>query len=63
MPESWARGTRVEVRCEEGRLPKPLLAQGVIAWRRGDRAGIRFTELDPTATPTVAGYVATRGRR
>jgi hypothetical protein len=63
VPAAWAPGTRVEVRCEGGLLPEPLLAEGVIVWRRGDEAGISFTEVDPGATPVVADYVATRGRR
>jgi hypothetical protein len=63
VPAAWAPGTRVEVRCEGGLLPTPLLAEGVIVWRRGDEAGISFTEVDPGAAPVVADYVATRGRR
>ena len=60
VPPSWASGTRVEIRCEGGLLPSPLLAEGVIAWRRGDEAGITFTGLDPEAAPTIAHYVARR---
>ncbi len=60
VPPSWAPGTRVEIRCEGGLLPSPLLAEGVIAWRRGDEAGITFTGLDPEAAPTIAEYVARR---
>ena len=63
VPAAWAPGTRVEVRCEGGRLPKPLFAEGVIAWRRGDEAGISFAALDPETVPTVVEYVAARGRR
>jgi class 3 adenylate cyclase len=63
VPDAWAAGTRVEVRCEGGLLPKPMLAEGVIAWRRGDEAGITFAGLDPETAPTVADYVAARGRR
>ena len=63
VPVAWAPGTRVEIRCEGGRLPKPLLAEGVIAWRRDDEAGISFAGLDPEAAPTVAQYVAARPRR
>jgi hypothetical protein len=53
-------GTRVQIRCEGGLLPGPLLAEGVIAWRRWDEAGIAFTRLDPEAAATVAEYVARR---
>jgi hypothetical protein len=63
VPVAWAPGTRVEVRCEGGLLPKPLLAEGVIAWRRGNEAGITFAGLDPETAPTVAEYVAARRRR
>jgi class 3 adenylate cyclase len=63
VPAAWAPGTRVEIRCEGGLLPTPLLAEGVIAWRRGTEAGISFTELDPETMPTVAAYVAARGPR
>jgi class 3 adenylate cyclase len=63
VPTAWTPGTRVEIRCEGGLLPRPLLAEGVIAWRRGDEAGISFAALDPETAPTVAEYVTTRGRR
>jgi adenylate cyclase len=63
VPESWAPGTRVEVRCEGGLLPSPLLAEAVIVWRRGDEAGISFTGLEPGTAPAVAEYVARRPRR
>ena len=62
VPASWEPGTKVEVRCEGGMLPKPLTAEGVIAWRRDSLAGVKFTGLGPDAAPTVADYVATRGR-
>jgi PilZ domain len=63
VPQTWQAGTRVEIRCEGGLLPRPLLTEGVIAWRRGDEAGITFVALDPDAAPTVAEYVARRRRR
>jgi adenylate cyclase len=63
VPPTWEPGTRVEIRCEGGLLPRPLLTEGVIAWRRGDEAGITFVALDPDAAPTVAEYVARRRRR
>jgi adenylate cyclase len=62
VPEAWEPNTKVEVRCEGGLLPKPLTAQGVIAWRRDGLAGIKFTELDADAAPAVADYVSSRGR-
>ena len=63
VPASWAPGTRVEIRCEGGLLPEALLAEGVVAWRRGNEAGISFAGLDPGTAPTVAEYVAARSRR
>jgi adenylate cyclase len=60
VPAGWAPGTRVGIRCEGGRLPAPLRAEGVIAWRRGEEAGISFTELDPDAAAGIADYVARR---
>jgi class 3 adenylate cyclase len=63
VPAAWGVGTRVEIRCEGGLLPNSLLAEGVIAWRRADEAGISFVGLDGEAAPTVAEYVATRDRR
>jgi adenylate cyclase len=63
VPASWPVGTRVEIRCEGGLLPRPLLTEGTIAWRREDEAGISFAPLDPDAGPTVAEYVARRKRR
>jgi len=51
------------LRCEGGLLPKALLAEGVIAWRRGDEAGVSFAGLDPETAPTVTDYVAARQAR
>lgn len=62
VPTAWVPGTRVEIRCEGGLLPRPLLAEGVIAWRRADEAGISFDALDPETAPTVVEYVAARHR-
>jgi adenylate cyclase len=61
VPGSWATGMRVEIRCEGGLLPAPLLAEGVIAWRRGDEVGVTFAALEPDAAATVAEYVARTG--
>jgi adenylate cyclase len=61
VPGSWATGMRVEIRCEGGLLPAPLLAEGVIAWRRGGEVGVTFAALEPDAAATVAEYVARTG--
>ncbi len=43
LPATLAPGTRVEIRCEGGTLPRPLVAEGVIVWRDGEAAGLEFT--------------------
>ncbi|HEX2437096.1 MAG TPA: CHASE2 domain-containing protein [Methylomirabilota bacterium] len=63
VPEAWAVGTRVEVRCEGGQLPGPLAADAIVAWRRGDEAGITFVALDPESGPIVADYLSRRRSR
>jgi adenylate cyclase len=60
VPAAWTEGTQVEIRCEGGALPGPLLAHGLIAWRREDEAGITFSGIEPDAAATVAEYVARR---
>ena len=62
VPDRWEVGTKVQVRCEGGLLPRPLVADGTIAWRRDGQAGIKFTGLDAEAAPAVAHYVASRRR-
>ena len=62
VPEGWAVGQVVQIRCEGGALPKPIVAEGTIAWRRGDEVGVVFTSVDGDAAPTVADYVSRAGR-
>jgi len=62
VPETFATGIKVQVRCEGGLLPTPLAAEGVIAWRRGNVVGIKFTDLPADVAPAVADYVKTRSR-
>jgi adenylate cyclase len=62
VPEDWAVGQVVQIRCEGGALPKPIVAEATIAWRRGDEVGVVFTSLDGDAAPTVADYVSRAGR-
>jgi adenylate cyclase len=57
VPESLEKGTTVEIRCEGGGLPAPISAHGMIVWKRGDEAGVSFTELDGNAAPTVSSYI------
>jgi adenylate cyclase len=56
------KGTTVEIRCEGGGLPKPIVAQGTIVWKSGDAAGVVFTEIDAQGTPTVSTYVASHDK-
>ena len=56
-------GQRVEIRCEGGELPKPIVAEATIGWRHGDEAGIVFTTLAAESAPAVADYVSRRGGR
>jgi class 3 adenylate cyclase len=56
VPEDLEKGTAIELRCEGGGLSKPLVVQGMIVWKRGDAAGVAFTDVEPEA----ATYVSTR---
>jgi adenylate cyclase len=58
VPDDWAVGRMVQIRCEGGALPKPLVAEATIGWRRGDEVGIVFTSLDGESAPAVADYVS-----
>lgn len=60
VPDDWQPGQVVEIRCEGGALPKPLVAAATISWRNGDQVGVRFTEVDPDSTAGVADYVSSR---
>jgi len=58
VPEDWEKGRLIQLRCEGGLLPKPILAEGKIVWRRGDMAGIAFTSVDADSQPMVAELLA-----
>jgi adenylate cyclase len=58
VPAEWTLGATVQIRLEGGALPKPLTAEGTIAWRRGDAAGVTFTRVE---SDSVAEYVADHG--
>jgi adenylate cyclase len=62
VPPEWTVGQIVQIRCEGGTLPKPIVAEATIGWRRGDEAGIVFTLLEGDSAPTVADYVSRAGR-
>jgi adenylate cyclase len=62
VPDDWAVGQPVQIRCEGGALPKPIVAEATIGWRRGDEVGVVFTSLDADSAPTVADYVSRTGR-
>jgi class 3 adenylate cyclase len=62
VPDEWTVGQTVQVRCEGGALPKPIVAEATIGWRRGDEAGVVFTTLDADSAPTEADDVSQAGR-
>ena len=62
VPEDWVKGQTVQIRCEGGALPKPIVAEATITWRKGDEVGVTFTSLDPEWAPTVAEYLSTRAK-
>jgi hypothetical protein len=62
LPAAWVVGTKVQIRLEGGALPGPLAADGVVAWRDGDVAGIAFAAADGDVTPALTDYVARRTR-
>lgn len=55
VPAEWKVGNKIQIRLEGGQLSKPLTAEGTIAWRRGDDAGINFTQVE---SDSVVEYVA-----
>jgi adenylate cyclase len=63
VPEDWRVGQVVEVRCDAGALPKPVVADAMIASRQGDEAGLLFTALDPDSARTIGEYVGSREGR
>ena len=63
VPDDWAIGQRVQIRCEGGALLKPIVAAATIGWRHGDEVGVVFTALDADSAPAVADYVSRWGRR
>ncbi len=56
VPAGWTIGSKIAIRVEGGELPRPITAEGTIAWRRGDDAGITFTQVE---SEPVVDYVAT----
>jgi adenylate cyclase len=60
VPADWTIGSKVEIKIDGGDLLKPIIAEGTIAWRRGDDAGINFTQVE---SDSVTEYVAGRGRK
>ena len=59
MPDELEKGTVIEIRLEGGGLPKPLVATGMIVWKRGDAVGVSFTDVEPAAA-VVSTYVSSR---
>jgi adenylate cyclase len=51
VPDDWRTESKVEIRCEGGGLPGPLIAHGIMVWRHGDAAGIAYREPPPPSPP------------
>jgi hypothetical protein len=62
VPDELEKGTSIEIRCEGGGLPKPIVVSGTIVWKREDLAGVAFTDIEPDAAPTVSTYVASHDK-
>jgi adenylate cyclase len=62
LPEDWAKGKAMQIRCEGGGLPKPVVTEGTIVWRRDGLAGIVFAALSSDAQAAVSEYVANQSR-
>src|SRR5262249_48877379 len=60
VPEDWVAGQVVQLRCEGGVLPRAIVAEALIVWRKGDEVGVTFTSIDPDSMPTVADYLSSR---
>ena len=58
VPPELEKGAEIEVRCEGGGLSKPIVAHGMIVWKRGDTIGVSFRESTDDVAPAVASYVA-----
>jgi hypothetical protein len=57
VPDDLEKGTTIEIRCEGGGLPEPIAAQGMIVWKRGDAAGVAFTDAPGGAAPPFAASI------
>jgi len=61
VPDDLEKGTAIEIRCEGGGLPKPIVVQGMIVWKRGDSVGVSFTDVNDDMVPAVTTYISTHG--
>ena len=61
VPDEWEKGKIIQLRCEGGLLPTPIVAEGKIVWRRGDMVGIAFTSVDAESQPMVAELLSKGG--
>ena len=57
VPDSLEKGTAVEIRCEGGGLPEPISAHGMIVWKRGDAAGVAFTDASGGSAPAFVSSI------
>ena len=61
VPPEWTTGTIIQIRCEGGLLPKPIVAEGKIMWKTDGLAGIQFISVDPDSEQAIETYVAVQG--
>jgi adenylate cyclase len=61
VPPDWTPGTIIQIRCEGGLLPKPIIAEGKIMWRTDELVGVQFISVDPDSEQAIEHYVATQG--
>jgi len=62
LPPEVGAGAVIEVRCGGGDLPKPIVAEARVAWRRDELAGIEFTTVDPDTAPALSEALSARKR-
>jgi adenylate cyclase len=63
VPDELEKGTAIEVRCEGGGLPKPIIVQGMIVWKRGDTVGVSFTDVGDDVALAVSTYASSQRAR
>jgi adenylate cyclase len=60
VPDTLEKGTVIELQLEGGGLPKPISAQGMIVWKRGNTVGVSFTEVEGDGMPALSTYIGSQ---